>query len=835
MTLNNLLFSLFPAIALFSHLFLFLALLTARKNRVIYSFMGLLAAFILWTGGALFMRLQLFPGVLFWWKVSLTGIFLVPCGYYLLFSGYTGQKGYFLKLVWIVLTVIMIVANLFDAFIYDPAVVGDGVRQAFHFKIRWTAVFPIVYAVCILSSIWFMVRRAKKGEAVGATHFRPLALGVFLMAVGIIVNMIPSLSTLSTDSVGCALNAICIYYAFYKKRMYALSQIASKGPIYLISVLLTTAMIIPGFPLVDQFIAKNLGNFAAYHSVICTVFFSVLAILIFSALNWLYQALYVKEQIRREDALREFSASVNRTLNLQEIVDIFLDFLRDAVMAEQIYMCIYREEERRYVAAPGSGALKKKLYLNSDSPLCKALMQGKSGILYESFRRSVYYKAMWEEEKRQLREVHAKYILPIFCEDQMVGFSIFSEKRGEKEYKYEDLQFMESVASIVSIAIKNANLYETMHYEAQLDSLTGLYNRRYFNQKLEQAFAREITHSISVLLLDLDDFGLYNELYGNGEGDQVLQKFASIITMVVESRGTVARYGGNEFAVLLPYSDAEAARGYALRIKDNLEKYIDHSQDSVKRFLTFSAGIAAYPSAVAGADQLVSCANLAVYSAKKKGKNRIECYSGETAQHTDGHGAKNTVDEYMSTIYALTAAIDAKDHYTFNHSQCVAAYAAALATEANMDPNYVEIIRQAGLLHDIGKISIPDAILTKTGALTDEEFMIMRQHVERSISMIRHLPSLDYVIPLVLGHHERYDGKGYPRGIAGEQIPIGARCLAIVDSFDAMISRRSYKSAMSIEEALQEIERNLGTQFDPRLGRLFVEKVRDGSISASNY
>ncbi len=298
MTLNNLLFSLFPAIALFSHLFLFLALLTARKNRVIYSFMGLLAAFILWTGGALFMRLQLFPGVLFWWKVSLTGIFLVPCGYYLLFSGYTGQKGYFLKLVWIVLTVIMIVANLFDAFIYDPAVVGDGVRQAFHFKIRVDCRIP--HRVCGVYTKQYLVhgQAGQEGEAVGATHFRPLALGVFLMAVGIIVNMIPSLSTLSTDSVGCALNAICIYYAFYKKRMYALSQIASKGPIYLISVLLTTAMIIPGFPLVDQFIAKNLGNFAAYHSVICTVFFSVLAILIFSALNWLYQALYVKEQIR---------------------------------------------------------------------------------------------------------------------------------------------------------------------------------------------------------------------------------------------------------------------------------------------------------------------------------------------------------------------------------------------------------------------------------------------------------------------------------------------------------------------------------------------------------
>ena len=160
----------------------------------------------------------------------------------------------------------------------------------------------------------------------------------------------------------------------------------------------------------------------------------------------------------------------------------------------------------------------------------------------------------------------------------------------------------------------------------------------------------------------------------------------------------------------------------------------------------------------------------------------------------------------------------------------MAEYAAALAEALQLDEEHVEIIRQAGLLHDIGKIGTPEAILTKTSRLTREEYEIVKQHVEASISMIRYLPSLDYVIPSVLGHHERWDGKGYPRGIAGESIPIGARCLCLADSFDAMISRRSYKEAMSVQQALEEIRRNLGTQFDPELGRVFIDLVESGRM-----
>ena len=160
----------------------------------------------------------------------------------------------------------------------------------------------------------------------------------------------------------------------------------------------------------------------------------------------------------------------------------------------------------------------------------------------------------------------------------------------------------------------------------------------------------------------------------------------------------------------------------------------------------------------------------------------------------------------------------------------MAYYATSLAKALNYTTEMVEIIRQAALLHDVGKIGIPEHILNKEGKLTDEEYEIMKGHVEASIGIIRHLPSLDYVIPAVIGHHERYDGNGYPRRIAGEDIPASARILCIADSFDAMTSKRCYKELMPVEKALRIIREEEGKQFDPDMAEVFIRIFREGKI-----
>lgn len=214
-----------------------------------------------------------------------------------------------------------------------------------------------------------------------------------------------------------------------------------------------------------------------------------------------------------------------------------------------------------------------------------------------------------------------------------------------------------------------------------------------------------------------------------------------------------------------------------------------------------------------------------------EGKGNLVVYRTGMENRSNNPDIRAAYERIAPTIYALTAAIDAKDTYTFIHSMNVSRYAVILAESLGMNDTEIEIVRDAGLLHDIGKISIPEHILKKTSQLTDEEYCIMKTHVENSTKMIRYLPDMDYVIPAVVGHHERYDGTGYPRGLAGEEIPYMARILTIADCFDAMTAKRPYKQALPVAYAIDELEKNSGTQFDSALVSKFIALIYEGKIT----
>ncbi|MCW5940857.1 MAG: diguanylate cyclase [Fimbriimonadaceae bacterium] len=360
------------------------------------------------------------------------------------------------------------------------------------------------------------------------------------------------------------------------------------------------------------------------------------------------------------------------------------------------------------------------------------------------------------------------------------------------------------------------------------DPLTGLLNHRKFHERVKEECQRshELGSALALLIVDVDRFKDFNERRGHGEGDRLLTELAEIIRETAPNLSVASRYGGEEFAILLPNVAVEFVEKYA----EGLRRLFEASSLKAGSPATVSVGFAALGVGTGEAEGLILAAELALSRAKQLGRNTV-------CRFDNVPGADETSDPFrlsrllngdqsLAAVQALAAAVDAKDSYTRGHSLRVAEIAADLARETGRDTDFVELVYTTGTLHDVGKIGVPDAILKKTDKLTEEERSVMETHPVLGEVIVRKVPKLADTLPGVRHHHEHWDGGGYPDGLAGEAIPLTARYLALADTYDAMTSDRPYRPGMNPERALAEIERCAGTQFDPELAPQFVRMMR---------
>ena len=830
-------------IALISYLFLFLTFIAAKRTRIINEFMLILITMILWTGGSFFMRAQFFPAVKVWYDVSILGLTLCPYVSLLFAVDFANIEIGIWRRIWLILAV---AANAFNivtgSLLAPPEVVmaADG-SISFLYETTWKVIF--LYGVTFGASVhmfWLLWKHGKKDEML-KRQMMPIEIGLLVMYAGNVLIFLPPFVGVPVDIMTGIINVFCLVYALYARRMFRLTLLASKGSCYLIAGVCSLAIfsnII--FPL-RRLIHKLLPAQADYDILLVSVVFMVATIVIYTLMKLLIDKLFIRDELARAEILKDFSSAVSKSLKINEILDVMVHVIQTTIGVKKVYVCLINNTGDQYQISYSTSPLDKRSYaLKADNPVVLWLKYHTTYLLMKDFRRTVAYKSMWETEKQLLKMLEIECVVPLKDENQLVGFVMITEKEKRSVLNADDLAFLDSVSSIGSIAVKNSHLYEKVYMEARIDELTGLLNRKYFYETLEEEVEKNKYLSLSLLMVSVDDFKLYNQLYGTDEGDKALKHVAAVLQACVGENGHVARYNGKEFAVILPQFDILAAKNMANNIRMQIMDINKQNRGQMYRqkALTASVGICSIPYAASNMKQLMDNADMALYQAKHTGKNKVMIYSiGEvedarTNQMDNGTGYREGIySEYASTIYALTAAIDTKDHYTFNHSKNVAEYATKLAKAYGLNSESVSIIHEAALLHDIGKIGIPEHILNKPGRLEAEEYEVMKEHVENSIGIIRHLPSLDYVIPAVIGHHERWDGRGYPRRIAGEDIPLSARILCIADSFDAMVSRRSYKDAYDTERALSIVRNEAGRQFDPQLAELFVTLVENGTIT----
>lgn len=828
-------FSYVSVTALFCYAFLMMMFLAAKKNRLIERFLELMAAMICWTGGSMLMRFVFWPFYEFWYHVSVAGLLLLPYFYFLFISEMAEQESRTVdKLCFLLLLATIVINSTTGFFLKPPELVrnGEKIQFIYHVSIRVIWLF-LICGVVILRSLRVLLQEYGKNKK-KMRQYNPVVAGILLLFAAHLLLMLPIFKGIPIDIVAGVLNAFLLFYALVKKHLFQLKMLASPRVCRGAGILLALAFFYALSPYLMEFMKRNPAMDMLSYPLICVSLFALIVVILTACWQVVVSNVFVKDELLQADTLRDFSVSISKSLRLGEILEKTIRVIRDTTTVRDIYICLPDEKDSVYRAVCSSQPLYDLSFeIRGDNPVVVWLNDKKESLLLREFQYTTEYKAMWEAEKNLLKKLDIECCLGFHGEEGLAGVLLLSGKEGKGQIDFRDIKMLESIGSIVSIALQNAKLYEKAYYEAATDELTGLLNRRHFYEALNEAFEKNKNGSLVLIIINVDDFKLYNQLYGTAQGDAALQNIAEIIKASVGSAGIVARYSGKEFAILLPGYDVYAARTMTESIRKQIREMNRDCENYKLKTLTVSAGISVAPYGASSASELINNADMAVYHVKHNGKNGIQIFDVQVQDEPSsrpGFANVKAYQDYETTIYALTAAIDTKDHYTFSHSRNVAYYGTELAKETGLNSDMVEIVRQAGLLHDIGKIGIPEEILNKPGKLTKEEYEIVKGHVEASIGIIRHLPSLDYVIPAVIGHHERYDGDGYPRRIKGEDIPVTARILCIVDSFDAMISKRSYKASMPVERALEILDEEAGCQFDPVLVPVFIRGIREGRI-----
>ena len=821
--------------ALFCYFFLFLTFLAARKTKkVIKTFMMLQVIMLLWSGGSFAMRSQFWPSVDFWHHVSLAGLFLMLPAYYAFILDFLEDKRTVSRHVWEVIFAAALALNYFTGFLIStPTVVQQGGETQFLYEFSWTTYLFLIPVILQLLQLVAVILRYCKGDIGIFFQLKPIILGMTILLAGNVACTLPVFRGFPLDIASGIVNALLLFYALYRKRLFRMTLLVSRGNCYAVALLICVVVFSNFVMPVQRFLTERLGLASSYAVITIAMGMMLVTFLLYSVMKAFLDSLFVREEQAQNELLSTFSRNVARVLNMNEILQELADVITSAIGVHRMFFFIRGEDDHFRVSLTGSPLDERSITMAPDHPLIHYLRDRGDCLLLKDFSRTVTYRSLWEEEKRLFGAWNIECFVPLMADQELIGIVMLSGKERGGGFKPDDLSFLQSATSVCAIAVKNAQLYEKAYQEARKDELTGLINRKYFYEILNQEFEKAKDTSLALVILNVDDFKLYNQLYGAKEGDRALQRIAAIMQATISDHGYVARISGKEFGLILPGYDIYSAKLLAENIAEQV-RTLNHAQDGYRLGqLTMSVGVCASPYMAASVPELINNTDMAVYSVKRSGKNAVLMYSEEVEQKEEQRKSgkhQSGYNTYASTIYALTAAIDTKDHYTFNHSQNVAYYASELAKACGMNQDFIEIVREAGLLHDIGKIGIREDILNKPGKLTDDEYEVMKGHVENAVGIIRYLPSLDYVIPAVISHHERYDGRGYPRKLQGEDIPIMGRILCIADAFDAMTSVRSYKKSFPVERAIQVLLEEAGRQFDPKLVPIFVDLVQGGTI-----
>lgn len=813
------------SIPLFSALVYFVLILFAVNsgvNKVKRSFIFYLSATMVWSIAAFIIHGNFFPGnTLLVHEIVVAAGIIVPIAYFYFVLVFCNRNSPFLIILSLLFLATVIILD-FGGFLVLSSVVVDNVLIS-----QTSLLYYVIYLTAFVFvgfGVYYLIKRFRgSSDPLERNRVAYLLFGLTALILFNVPNFFEATAKYPIDHVGNVAYALIISYTIMRYQLMNIKFIFRKGLTYIL-LLVPMAAIYVGILIASLHFFPNISPYAI--GIFTTVMVLVLVV-VFRSLSHgaseFVDRIFYRETYKHRQLLLNIGNKLGGVINLSQLADEILPTLCRALRISRAQLLL-RDNNGNFTAQFAYPEIEDNeiaLTLNSDNPIISWLEKKNRPFELRELDNIPEFKGLWQTEVDEMMSSKLGLFCPVKNKGALTGIFALGKKQSGV-YSQEDLEMTMAVAGQAGLIIENAQHYSQALLKANTDGLTGLYNHRHFHERLEQEIARSSRFGtiFSIIIADIDLFKVYNDNYGHLAGDEVLRHIGEYIRISIRSIDIPARYGGEEFAIILPETRLIDAQVVAERIR----KTIESKTNSRAMPVTVSIGVASWPIDGVMKEELISRADRALYFAKQNGRNRV-CLSTDVTDAgtiaVDKEVEANP--KSLSMIYALAATVDAKDHYTYGHSRKVSEYAVAIAEAAKLTREKISVVRAAGLLHDIGKIGIPDSILNKKDPLSHDEWEPIKAHPQLGVAIIRHIVDLTDCLPAILHHHEHFDGSGYPAGLKGKNIPIEARILSIADAYEAMTSPRAYRKQMNTDEAVAEMKKCIGTQFDPELTEIFCK------------